>query len=111
YVAISVSDNRNYNSFFIFSYTSSNHFYSLSLTTLFRSQHGMRRMPFQFSGYQISGNNSPGFAINGYKVHHFMAGIHFHLSGSHRSEEHTSELQSRENLVCRLLLEIKESEN
>src|SRR5690606_41974327 len=27
--------------------------------------------------------------------------------GSHRSEEHTSELQSRENLVCRLLLEKK----
>src|SRR5690606_41992645 len=26
----------------------------------------------------------------------------------HRSEEHTSELQSRENLVCRLLLEKKE---
>src|SRR5690606_40304245 len=28
-------------------------------------------------------------------------------SGSARSEEHTSELQSRENLVCRLLLERK----
>src|SRR5690606_40288278 len=28
-------------------------------------------------------------------------------STSPRSEEHTSELQSRENLVCRLLLEIK----
>src|SRR5690606_41724114 len=27
--------------------------------------------------------------------------------GAHRSEEHTSELQSRENLVCRLLLEKK----
>src|SRR5690606_41342620 len=27
------------------------------------------------------------------------------LSGAPRSEEHTSELQSRENLVCRLLLE------
>src|SRR5690606_42145448 len=27
--------------------------------------------------------------------------------GSRRSEEHTSELQSRENLVCRLLLEKK----
>src|SRR5690606_42015805 len=27
--------------------------------------------------------------------------------GIHRSEEHTSELQSRENLVCRLLLEKK----
>src|SRR5690606_41635635 len=29
------------------------------------------------------------------------------LSGTRRSEEHTSELQSRENLVCRLLLEKK----
>src|SRR5690606_40283423 len=28
-------------------------------------------------------------------------------TGSPRSEEHTSELQSRENLVCRLLLEKK----
>src|SRR5690606_40447257 len=28
-------------------------------------------------------------------------------SGAWRSEEHTSELQSRENLVCRLLLEKK----
>src|SRR5690606_41450559 len=27
------------------------------------------------------------------------------VSGTVRSEEHTSELQSRENLVCRLLLE------
>src|SRR5207302_9192471 len=30
-----------------------------------------------------------------------------HLVPSSRSEEHTSELQSRENLVCRLLLEKK----
>src|SRR5690606_40402517 len=29
------------------------------------------------------------------------------LDGRKRSEEHTSELQSRENLVCRLLLEKK----
>src|SRR5690606_42000502 len=29
----------------------------------------------------------------------------------HRSEEHTSELQSRENLVCRLLLEKKNTNN
>src|SRR5690606_41455922 len=33
-----------------------------------------------------------------------VVGAHF------RSEEHTSELQSRENLVCRLLLEKKKSE-
>src|SRR5690606_42137922 len=30
-----------------------------------------------------------------------------HIAGHARSEEHTSELQSRENLVCRLLLEKK----
>src|SRR5690606_41699301 len=30
-------------------------------------------------------------------------------SGPERSEEHTSELQSRENLVCRLLLEKKKT--
>src|SRR3712207_7826228 len=29
------------------------------------------------------------------------------LKGNHRSEEHTSELQSRQYLVCRLLLEKK----
>src|SRR5690606_39488237 len=32
-------------------------------------------------------------------------------AGADRSEEHTSELQSRENLVCRLLLEKKNAQN
>src|SRR5690606_40203387 len=32
-------------------------------------------------------------------------------AGQLRSEEHTSELQSRENLVCRLLLEKKNKNN
>src|SRR5690606_1551062 len=42
-----------------------------------------------------------------YVDHHLHRG--FHLVGARvvRSEEHTSELQSRENLVCRLLLEKK----
>src|SRR5690349_23469376 len=31
--------------------------------------------------------------------------------GDHRSEEHTSELQSRRDLVCRLLLEKKKKNN
>src|SRR5690606_41092756 len=35
------------------------------------------------------------------------AEIFFTSGGTERSEEHTSELQSRENLVCRLLLEKK----
>src|SRR5690606_41107837 len=34
-------------------------------------------------------------------------GAHLRELVKHRSEEHTSELQSRENLVCRLLLEKK----
>src|SRR5690606_39439583 len=32
---------------------------------------------------------------------------HQHIFDNSRSEEHTSELQSRENLVCRLLLDKK----
>src|SRR3712207_7382334 len=32
------------------------------------------------------------------------------LAGLHRSEEHTSELQSRQYLVCRLLLEKKKKQ-
>src|SRR5947209_17636103 len=36
-----------------------------------------------------------------------MAGIEPAVSARHRSEEHTSELQSRQYLVCRLLLEKK----
>src|SRR5207302_9862184 len=40
-----------------------------------------------------------------------LQGVVVALSGSVRSEEHTSELQSRENLVCRLLLEKKKKNN
>src|SRR5690606_41025725 len=44
---------------------------------------------------------------------HFLAlftnHIQIQLKFSIRSEEHTSELQSRENLVCRLLLEKKKT--
>src|SRR5690606_41925391 len=36
-----------------------------------------------------------------------LAGLAFNFA-VYRSEEHTSELQSRENLVCRLLLEKKQ---
>src|SRR5690606_39450703 len=36
-------------------------------------------------------------------------GIRALLAEATRSEEHTSELQSRENLVCRLLLETKKT--
>src|SRR5690606_40370852 len=35
----------------------------------------------------------------------FPYSLHVEVDAAVRSEEHTSELQSRENLVCRLLLE------
>src|SRR5690606_42058105 len=46
---------------------------------------------------------------DGHVAQHVLAEAHLalHLLDGVRSEEHTSELQSRENLVCRLLLEKK----
>src|SRR5436309_12252316 len=63
-------------------------------TTLFRS-----RLPFigRVTGFPAMQNWLPKRQV-------------FDLSIEHtRSEEHTSELQSRENLVCRLLLEKKKN--
>src|SRR5207302_10007368 len=58
-------------------------------TTLFRSRHG--RVAQRSTGCVPPSAVRPPAAC----------------SGRTRSEEHTSELQSRENLVCRLLLEKK----
>src|SRR5438270_2084721 len=57
---------------------------------------------------------APGIAKNhngsvGYGVHQQTANFHFYFHW--RSEEHTSELQSQSNLVCRLLLEKKKKKN
>src|SRR3712207_7304237 len=41
--------------------------------------------------------------------HLWRADIGVHFVGAARSEEHTSELQSRQYLVCRLLLEKKKT--
>src|SRR2546422_6048455 len=41
------------------------------------------------------------------RVHRFDGSRAHHPQGDRRSEEHTSELQSRLHLVCRLLLEKK----
>src|SRR5690606_42072045 len=43
-------------------------------------------------------------------LHHHLGGDTRMISTRLRSEEHTSELQSRENLVCRLLLEKKKAQ-
>src|SRR2546427_6737941 len=66
-------------------------------TTLFRSRPGHVRRARQLGRRaQPEGNAAP------------------HAGGAHRrdrSEEHTSELQSQSNLVCRLLLEKKKKKN
>src|SRR2546428_5289134 len=69
-------------------------------TTLFRSIQHLRDLV-----------DTPGdYARNRRPVsHHPRAGAHgrHNQQGGARSEEHTSELQSRSDLVCRLLLEKK----
>src|SRR2546430_8369152 len=61
-------------------------------TTLFRSQQQLRR---KFVFWQITFDSVPLFAV--------------FVQHQGRSEEHTSELQSQSNLVCRLLLEKKKN--
>src|SRR3712207_8928397 len=80
-------------------------------TTLFRSQHfhlfknylhgkNTKNQPY-IHLYQSSFSNFARFAYP-----HIRQNLRFTCSSlSFRSEEHTSELQSRQYLVCRLLLE------
>src|SRR2546430_6735731 len=64
-------------------------------TTLFRSSCGGRRSLSRITFVQQSESMA------------FRQTNRRHPTGCHRSEEHTSELQSQSNLVCRLLLEKK----
>src|SRR5690606_41911645 len=74
-------------------------------TTLFRSEHLAKQ------GVNVTSDNATAIesseviiiSLKPYNVGEVLKG----LRSSFRSEEHTSELQSRENLVCRLLLEKK----
>src|SRR2546430_13403990 len=63
-------------------------------TTLFRSARVERSQAAKHSGFDWRHRSAP--ALRGYFI--------FWMN---RSEEHTSELQSQSNLVCRLLLEKK----
>src|SRR5436309_3048812 len=71
----------------------------------FRRRHVANR---QFVGYRFSRvrrQSIAGFCFGFALRNDSLPGI----TEAPRSEEHTSELQSRENLVCRLLLEKKKS--
>src|SRR5699024_11886652 len=82
-------------------------------TTLFRSHHERHGLRGLVAGPDIANHGAPG----GGRRRGTQA---LHDTGSdqdlrrwcqHRSEEHTSELQSRFDLVCRLLLEKKNKQH
>src|SRR2546422_3115319 len=71
-------------------------------TTLFRSLHDT---PIQFPKVVAVQELDANFSSP------FLFLVTPHHAGQRRSEEHTSELQSRLHLVCRLLLEKKKNKN
>src|SRR5438093_4686661 len=78
-------------------------------TTLFRSGREQARYPIGHAQSMCIANVLPEREGVEIVVNTFWgaAGITAVLDGEGRSEEHTSELQSLTNLVCRLLLEKK----
>src|SRR3712207_7448527 len=74
-------------------------------TTLFRSPRDERLRVEVGDGRQFLAQNERRWDVIVIDAF-FAEAIPFHLV-THRSEEHTSELQSRQYLVCRLLLEKK----
>src|SRR5207302_10576591 len=74
-------------------------------------RHG-KRFQFDFVGaaiclHETVANHSEGGHLRAFILIERSAVTPYNLTWLRRSEEHTSELQSRENLVCRLLLEKK----
>src|SRR2546429_5449120 len=73
-------------------------------TTLFRSQSlGVALTAAIFTGMVFTIQSAVNMARFGAET--YVGHVHRALDREHRSEEHTSELQSRLQLVCRLLLE------
>src|SRR5437868_8952258 len=75
--------------------------YTLSLTTLFRSDKKNRILVVELDNKLI------GLIVNAASEVLKIPPSEIEAPGNVRSEEHTSELQSRFDLVCRLLLEKK----
>src|SRR5690606_41232622 len=73
------------------------------------SSHRLVRFPKPLPPLRMADDDGPAACVGKHAGGHLPGvrplGLPVHVLG--RSEEHTSELQSRENLVCRLLLEKK----
>src|SRR2546427_11273033 len=88
--------------FFFFNDTATTEIYTLSLHDALPIFLGANAAEIEARPGDSSRNHQSG-RITGYPEGIRSAGSRSH----HRSEEHTSELQSQSNLVCRLLLEKK----
>src|SRR5688572_32432063 len=64
---------------------------------------------FRFSGTSVTVSFTASAGATSYEVFRSTNNSTFASVGTTRSEEHTSELQSQSNLVCRLLLEKKKN--
>src|SRR5688572_23270202 len=91
---------------FFFNDTATTEIYTLSYTTLFRST-GDVITAGSSTVFPLSERMAELFQQEGYTGNITVDSIG---SGAGRSEEHTSELQSQSNLVCRLLLEKKKKD-
>src|SRR2546422_6549707 len=78
-------------------------------TTLFRSTHGKIRETHRRNGWSVSHEHS--ISRSGSVTARKKVRLRCPSRVSDRSEEHTSELQSRLHLVCRLLLEKKKKKH
>src|SRR5690606_40989430 len=82
-----------------------------------RAEEQQALLTVQFGGLQLRLQPRRGTAVDVTQLAHELVLLRRHLylpvcaDQEGRSEEHTSELQSRENLVCRLLLEKKKKPN
>src|SRR3712207_8610657 len=100
--------------FFFFNDTATTEIYTLSYTTLFRSRKEGRTL-----WWPIIARNKKSVTLNlreeeGQELARRLISeadvlVENFRPGTMRSEEHTSELQSRQYLVCRLLLEKKKN--
>src|SRR3712207_8871200 len=76
-------------------------------TTLFRS---VRTDRYRYSRHMAGGGEQLfDLLVDPDEQHNLAYRPEFHRLRTERSEEHTSELQSRQYLVCRLLLEKKKN--
>src|SRR3712207_7619566 len=83
-------------------------------TTLFRSPAAPRPLAYRYRLHPRRGRGYPWRGLGGGVRSGDAgrgAGLDAAAGGRGRSEEHTSELQSRQYLVCRLLLEKKKTTN